>query len=97
MVNKACAGPGGPYLNDSSHGKMNNQCSHLNRRFARPHVSDILIMRRMSAYSNMELEGQLFWFLLTSFKHFSVFYIHAHLLLETIHNLYGLQDAAKVS
>ena len=41
MVNKAYAGPGDPYLDNPSLGKMSDQYSCLNRRFARLHVSDI--------------------------------------------------------
>ena len=41
MVNKAYAGPGDPYLNDPSLGKMSDQYSYLNCRFARLYVSDI--------------------------------------------------------
>ena len=41
MVNKAYSGPGNPYLNDPSLGKMSDQYSCLNHRFARLHVSDI--------------------------------------------------------
>ena len=40
MVNKACAGPGDPYLDDPSLGKTSGQYSCLNRGFARLHVSD---------------------------------------------------------
>ena len=40
MVNKACAGPGDPYLDDPSLGKTSDQYSCLNRGFARLHVSD---------------------------------------------------------
>ena len=40
MVNKACAGPGDPYLDDPSLGKTSDQYSCLNHGFARLHVSD---------------------------------------------------------
>ena len=105
MVNKACAGPGDPYLDDPSLGKTSDQYSCLNHGFARLHVSDIgnnaqdecifeYGPRGLSAtVSRVNGSG----FFCPQQKKFGVSSIPAHLAPETIRALYGLQDAAKIA
>ena len=103
LVNKICAGPSDPYLDNPSLEEMNI------KEFLQPlelQIRDIKSPGHMKYYAYFKYGprgwsvsgyGQLFLFPLYSPKHFSITSIPTYSLMETASFLYKLQDVAKLS